>query len=169
MRGADDEFVASYFVDPSPGGGGGGTQTGSDAPPGGPGIVSIPSLRQQYEQGDFSSAPPVPSQYDVGSAYSPQSAYEALLLNADPNAYVIPSGGAGPIAGQENLALAFRDPGSPSGIRLASYSAGAAQSPGLLTTATGLLGQPLTASVPWLTWGWALLIGLGLIIVMKKS
>ena len=171
MRGADDEFVASYVIDPDPGGGGTGGEADSGTTAGSPGIVTIPELRQQYEQGDFSSAPAVPGQYSA--AYNPQSPYESLLLNANPDVYVVPSGGPGAVAGQENLAMAFRDPGSPGGVRAVSASTAATttatQSSGLLSTATGFLGQPVTAAMPWLTWGWALLIGLGLIVVMRKS
>ena len=175
-----DEFVAPYENTP----------TGDTWVAGGPstssspssGVVSLPDLKQQYQQGLMPSAFQVPSQYDVGSAYAPGTPYEKLLLNADPNVYVTPSGYKGLTAGQQNPATAFSDPGggsvasaATSGTIIAPTIAPTAtstqslpQTSSALSNLTSLLAQPVVASIPWLTWGWALLIALGFIVVMRK-
>lgn len=143
------------------------------------GTVSVQELQQQYKQGLFSN-PQVPSQYDVGTSYNPQSQYERYLLNADPNTYVTYSGLA-PIPGQENTKFAFYDASGNlvrSSVQTPKARTGLVVSPATGTTVDtstltgGLmawLSTPVFAAYPGFTWMWALAAAaLGLLVLRER-
>ena len=152
--GMGDEQPATTVIDVPPPG-----STSSQIPLASPTdqTVSVQQLRNDAAQGLFNDLTP-PAIYQGEQAYS--TAQATIAAGAGTGlAFDSGGGGGGVIQRVPQLLTA------PATISTQSVPGAT----GVLGNFTTLLGQPVSASLPWLTWGWALLIGLGIVLMMRQK
>ena len=159
--------VLGDLYDALPGGysGPGGAAGGGWASP-----ISVQALQQANSQGQFNNLEP-PSVYQGEAAYTNAQADVAAGagkgLYIDPDT-VVPGAGGGGSSGSGAPSASSGTIIAPTIVPTATSTQAVSQTSSALSNLTSLLAQPITASIPWLTWGWALLIALGFIVVMRK-
>ena len=134
------------------------------------GTVKATDLAQASSQGQFNNLEP-PSVYQGEQAYTSSQATVAAGagkgLYIDPDT-VVPGAGGGGSSGSGAPSASSGTIIAPTIVPTATSTQAVSQTSSALSNLTSLLAQPITASIPWLTWGWALLIALGFVVVMRK-